>query len=615
MSDGKETGNGLHHTARYYRVPRRRRSWVGILGWSVWGVIGVVFGLAFASFLFLDDTLSQASPDTEENRRAIAATRPATPGEPVNVLLIGSDVRPDSTGNGLSDSLILVRLDKKRGFVSMLSFPRDLYTDVPGYGFTKINNAYGFGGAEKAIETIQSLTGQDVNHYVNVDFDGFRNLVDAVDGVYIDVDRRYFNDNSGSGPSYEAIDLEPGYQRLVGEDALDYVRYRHTDSDFARAARQQKFLAELKRQTKQFGNLRKFREFAEIFGDNVVTSVDNIRELISLIELALTTPDERIARIGITGAVTMRNELSVVLASEAEIQSKVAEWLNPEFEEGDPEQPVTPGTVQLRVDNGSGRLLVSQQVTDQLVSVGFRQAVAGGTVPQVTASTVLHSDEGRSAAKVVKERLGESANLLIGTEQELRGYDVVAVVGPDYAGALQEPPAPEERPEQAAPVSPMVDTESLIPVFERLRSATKMNLMVPLKVPRGSRARRVRAYRINTGGDNEPNAIKLVFDVGGFKYFGITQTEMKNPPILDGRTGAVRTGGREYWTYYDGRNLQRLAWRKGNMTYWITNTLDYKLTDREMYAIAKSARPLNRAKLPAGAVPEAIDVEFEASTP
>jgi hypothetical protein len=191
----------------------------------------------------------------------------------------------------------------------------------------------------------------------------------------------------------------------------------------------------------------------------------------------------------------------------------------------------------------------------------------------------------------------------------------VVVVGPDFGGSLQEPPPPEERPERAAPESPMVDTESLVPVFKRLRAATKMNVMAPLKVPRGSSVRRVRAYRVNTGGDNEPNAVKVVLDAGGFRYFGITQTEMKDPPILDGRTGVVRSGGRDYWTYYDGRNLQRLAWRKGDMNYWITNTLDYELSDREMYAIAKSARPLGRIALPKGAVAEAIPVELEASTP
>ena len=613
MSEHRE---GAHKTARYYRVPRRRRAWLGVMGWSLWGVFGLTLGLLLASFLFLDDTLSQASPDTPEVRRAIAATRPATPGEPVNILLIGSDVRPDATGNGLSDSLILMRLDKKRGFVSMLSFPRDLYTDVPGYGFTKLNNAYGFGGAEKAIETVQKLTGQDVNHYVNIDFDGFRNLVDAVDGVYIDVDRRYFNDNSNCvNGCYEMIDLEPGYQRLAGEDALDYVRYRHTDSDFARARRQQTFLAELKRQTKQFGNLRRFREFAEIFGENVVTSVGDVREMISLIELALQTPDDRIARIGITGGVDMRNGLSVVLVSDAEIQSKVSEWLNPEFEEGEPEEPVTPATVRVRVDNGSGRLLTSRTATQQLVAVGFRQAVAGGTAEQVQATTILHNEESTGAARQIGQRFGENANVLLGTEDELGGQDVVVIVGPDYAGSLQEPPPPEERPDRAAPESPMVDTDSLVEVFRRLRQATGLDVMVPLRVPSGADVRRVRAYRINTGGGDEPNAVKVVLRIRQGEYVGISQTDMKDPPILDGRTGLVRSGGREYSTYYDGRNLQRLAWRKGNMTYWVTNTLDYALSDREMYAIAKSHRPLNRIQFPAGATPQPIAVEFEASTP
>jgi len=615
MSEERHEG-GSHRSARYYRVPSRRRSWVAIMGWSVWGLIGVITGLAFASYLFIDDTLSAASPDTPEVRGAIAATRPTVPGEPVNILLIGSDVRPNNeTGNGLSDSLILVRLDKKRGFVSMLSFPRDLYVDVPGYGFTKINNAYGFGGAAKAIETIQGLTGQDINHYVNIDFDGFRNLVDSVDGVYIDVDRRYFNDNSGPGPSYEAIDLEPGYQRLIGEDALDYVRYRHTDSDFARAARQQKFLSELKRQTKQFGNLRRFREFAQIFGDNVVTSVSSVREILSLIELALTTPDDRIARIGITGQVDMRGGASVVLASDATIQQKVAEWLNPEFETGEPEEPVTPATVRVRVDNGSGQILRGEEVAEQLRGVGFSQAVSGGSTAQVPATAVLHSEQARSAGTTIQKRIGDSASLAAGTDDELRGADVVVVVGPDYAGSLQKPPPPEKRPEKAAPVSPMVDTTSLVPVFQRVRKATKMNVMVPLKVPRGSRVRRVRAYRINTGSDNEPNAVKVVFDLGGFSYFGIAQTEMKNPPILDGKTGVVSTGGRDYSTFYDGKSLQRLAWRKGKMTYWVTNTLDYRLTDRQMYAIAKSSRTLDRIKLPKGATDTPVDVELEGSTP
>ena len=80
---------------------------------------------------------------------------------------------------------------------------------------------------------------------ITVNFRAFRRIVDSVDGVYMDVDRRYFNDNS-QADTYESLDLKPGYQLLEGEDALDFVRYRHTDSDLYRVVRQQEFVKALK---------------------------------------------------------------------------------------------------------------------------------------------------------------------------------------------------------------------------------------------------------------------------------------------------------------------------------------------------------------------------------
>jgi hypothetical protein len=90
---------------------------------------------------------------------------------------------------------------------------------------------------------------------------------------------------------------------------------------------------------------------------------------------------------------------------------------------------------------------------------------------------------------------------------------------------------------------------------------------------------------------------------------------MEDPPILNGRTGVVPSGGREYATYYDGKSPQRLAWQKDGTTYWLSNTLENDLTDREMYAIVKSMRTLDRAKLPKGATPVEVSVETDASTP
>ena len=81
---------------------------------------------------------------------------------------------------------------------------------------------------------------------ITVNFRGFRNIVDKLGGVYMDVDRRYFNDNSGAGRTYATINLKPGYQKLDGREALDFVRFRHTDSDLYRVVRQQEFVKAVK---------------------------------------------------------------------------------------------------------------------------------------------------------------------------------------------------------------------------------------------------------------------------------------------------------------------------------------------------------------------------------
>ena len=104
-----------------------------------------------------------------------------------------------------------------------------------------------------------------------VDFKGFRRSVNTLDCVYTDVDRRYFNDNTGPEPDYAEIDVQPGYQRLCGQRALDYVRYRHGDSDFVRAARQQDFLRDAKDQVGTSELFDKSTELIEIFGSSTQT--------------------------------------------------------------------------------------------------------------------------------------------------------------------------------------------------------------------------------------------------------------------------------------------------------------------------------------------------------
>lgn len=604
-----------HRGARYFRLPRRRRPWLAVVGWSLWGLVGLVVAILAGGYIYLDSTLQSAAPDTPEARAARAATRPVLPGRPINVLLIGSDTRPSLNDPGRSDSLILVRMDNQRGFISMLSFPRDLYVDIPGVGRNKINAAYSHGTA-KSIETVQQLTGEPINYYVVIDFHGFARLVDEEGGVYLDIDRRYYNKNIGTAATnYADIDLQPGYQKLTGAQALAYVRYRHTDSDYSRIARQQQFLSELKRQTKDIGQLVNITSFKRIFGENVETNISNPQRFLGLLEAALTTPDDRIARVAIQGSTVAVNGASVEEASPQEIAAKVAAWKNPEFEQGSTSEkkPLDPSAVGVAVLNGSGRVLAGEEMAGLLASRRYRATVGGNADSfGYPSSAVYYAPGFRPTAQVVAALIGPSTDVAPLDPAKAGGNQVVVVVGRDFSGRLAARPPKA----QARPPASTVDTTSLVPELRRAQRELGMKVMVPLKMAAGSRVKIVRAYRVNAGG--KPPAVKIVVAItaGGMpRYWGITMTTAKGISILEGQTGSYTTGGREYLTYYDGRALQRLAFRKDGVTYWISNTLANDLSAKTIEEIAKSMRPLNRARLPMGRTDTPISVETAGSTP
>jgi polyisoprenyl-teichoic acid--peptidoglycan teichoic acid transferase len=213
------------------------------------------------------------------------------PGGPQTLLLIGSDQRyiDKKQGNPVrSDTMMLARLDPDKGATALLSVPRDLKVEIPGHGTDKINAAYSLGGARLAVQTVRSIFDINVNHVVTVAFGGFRRAVDRLGCVYADIDRRYYNDNTGAGPDYAEIDIKPGYQKLCGQKALDYVRHRHSDDDFGRAARQQEFLSAAK---DQIGLSRVFSdrtELVRIFGRYTQTDIadDNQSAILRLLKLA-----------------------------------------------------------------------------------------------------------------------------------------------------------------------------------------------------------------------------------------------------------------------------------------------------------------------------------------
>jgi LCP family protein required for cell wall assembly len=231
-------------------------------------------------------------------------------GGPQTILILGSDQRfvdIKAKTPVRSDTIILLRLDPSKGATAVMSLPRDLKVKIPGHGPDKINAAYAIGGPTLAVKTIRNLLHVPINHVVNVNFGGFRRAVDRLGCVYSDVDRRYFNDNHppfGGGPNYAAIDVKAGYQKLCGQDALDFVRYRHFDTDLVRAARQQQFLSDAKDQIGVGKVFSDRRALLKIFGRYTQTDISSDQAILRLLKLAVTSAQKPVQEVRFPGDIT-----------------------------------------------------------------------------------------------------------------------------------------------------------------------------------------------------------------------------------------------------------------------------------------------------------------------
>jgi polyisoprenyl-teichoic acid--peptidoglycan teichoic acid transferase len=211
-------------------------------------------------------------------------------GGPQTILLIGSDRRFSDRkvkGAARSDTLMLVRLDPDKEATAVMSIPRDLKVDIPGYGSDKINASFSIGGPKLTLETVRNLLGIEINHIIEVNFGGFQRAVNRLGCVYVDVDHRYYHSNTGLAPAaqYAEIDIKPGYQKLCGQKSLDLVRFRHTDSDFVRSARQQDFLRQAKGQFSLSSLLGDRQELVRIFARYTRTDVRSNDAILQLLKL------------------------------------------------------------------------------------------------------------------------------------------------------------------------------------------------------------------------------------------------------------------------------------------------------------------------------------------
>ncbi|MDP9346684.1 MAG: LCP family protein [Actinomycetota bacterium] len=252
-----------------------------------------------------------------------------TGGGPQTLLVLGSDrrfvdVKADNPVR--SDTMMLVRLDPNKSATAVMSIPRDLKVQIPGQGTQKINAAYAAGGPALAVKTVKNLLHIPISHVVNVNFGGFRRAVDRLKCVFVDVDRKYQHSNAGLAPSqqYAEINIPAGYQKLCGQKALDYVRYRHEDSDFVRSARQQDFLRQAKAQIglgRLFGDRK---ELLKIFGAYTDTDLNSTPAILRLLKLAFESSSHPIREVQFRGDAGPE----YVTISDANLKKSVDDFLN-----------------------------------------------------------------------------------------------------------------------------------------------------------------------------------------------------------------------------------------------------------------------------------------------
>jgi LCP family protein required for cell wall assembly len=219
-----------------------------------WLVLAVVGWLALSLVLFLVSAQIQQG-DLSGKVDLGGAGYPLT--SPNTVLVLGSDTRPKgskepgaaTSGTGRSDSIMLMRVGGGKN--ARLSIPRDTVVDIPGHGRDKINAAYAYGGAALAVETIQNYLGLKVNHLIEVNFDNFPQLIDAMGGITYEGGCVVSRINGGFKNGGYTLRLKKGKTHIDGKQALALARTRHNDcnkaeSDLTRARRQQKILSAMK---------------------------------------------------------------------------------------------------------------------------------------------------------------------------------------------------------------------------------------------------------------------------------------------------------------------------------------------------------------------------------
>jgi LCP family protein required for cell wall assembly len=413
------------------RHAKRSHHW---LRWSALAVVGVC--LVMGLFVGLKVVLAANRVITKPGKGApaldgtINATTLKGEGDGrINILALGIG-GGGHDGPTLSDTIMVISIDPKTKDVAMLSIPRDLYVKIPGYGYGKINSANADGGPALAEQVVSSVLDLPINYYVQVDFSGFKQAVDAVGGVDINVptalyDHAYPCDiGYGVCPYYQAA----GETHMTGQLALEYSRCRHDQptgdcgDDTGRAARQQQILAALRQKALSAGTLTNPLKIASLV-DAVGSHVKTDLQLSDLKKLALIIKDVDPSKV--INKVPQFNGPDAILTTASNSAGSVLVPKAGEFDYSDLQDLahsifidhyITSENALIQVQNGSGSAGLAAQVVTTLGAYHYNVMPAATAATNVTKTVIYDYSGGKKPYTInyLQQRFGVKAIKMTG---------------------------------------------------------------------------------------------------------------------------------------------------------------------------------------------------------
>jgi len=441
------------------RQRRRRRRLTITLTVLVLLIVGVAVG-AFAWARNLEGKINRVKNSDSALVDALSSDTPRKPGEPFYMVILGTDTRPEEKV-ARSDTLLVARIDPQTKRVAMMSIPRDTRVNIPGYGMEKINAAMQHGKEALVVKTVKEFTGLPITHYANINFTGFKDIVNAVGGVTVYVPEK-IDDLQAADNHPSARYIAKGWQTLDGQHALTFVRARHqfADQDFSRIRNQQSFLKALVKKASTLTNPILLAGLINAVSEAVGTDM-SLSELYGLGRDFRGMPEANLETITMPGSAKFINGLSVVVPDEAAMDKVINRMKTGQPLSGksvvptstvspsgttsaNTNKPVTvkPSQVTVTIRNGAGVSGIAKSVSDRLTPLGYKIIETGNMNQFVYGTTLVVYKADTVKAGMVREALG-LGDVVASRSMYSFKTDILIVVGKDWdpakAGAASSP--------------------------------------------------------------------------------------------------------------------------------------------------------------------------------